>query len=214
MALSLDLGVAPVVSNEVADVVMRLGRTLEGAGCSVEHACPDLHDADAIFRTLRGVAFVANMRSLLQTARDRLKPDVIQNAEFGARLTLEEIVSAELAHGELVRRVARFFQQYDVLVCPSVLCPPIPVEERYLGELDGVPLGDYLGWLVMTCAISATGCPVLALPCGFTPGGLPVGVQVVGPARSDAELLSIGAFMEELLAITPKTPVEPRIAHG
>jgi amidase len=214
VALSLDLGVAPVVDTEVADLVTRLGRTLDGAGCVVEPACPDLHDAEAIFRTLRGVAYVGNMRSLLQTAHDRLKPEVIQNAEFGARLTIEDIVAAELAHGELVRRVARFFQQYDVLVCPSVLCPPIPVEERYLRELDGVPLGDYLGWLVMTCVISATGCPVLALPCGFTRGGLPVGVQVIGPARSDADLLAVGAFMEELLAIVPKTPVEPRITHA
>ena len=212
--LSPDLGVAPVVSAEVTDLVARLGRTLEGAGCVVEPACPDLRDAEAIFRTLRGVAYVGNMRSLLQSARGQLKPEVIENAEFGARLSLDDIVSAELAHGELVRRVARFFQQYDVLVCPSILCPPIPVEERYLRELDGVPLGDYLGWLVMTCVISATGCPVLALPCGFTRDGLPVGVQVIGPARSDADLLSIGAFMEALLAIAPTTPIEPRVTHG
>ena len=88
------------------------------------------------------------------------------------------------------------------------------MQERYLREIDGVPLGDYLGWLVMTTVISATGCPVLALPCGFTRGGLPVGVQVVGPARSETELLAIGAFMEERLAIAPKTPVEPRVTQA
>ena len=54
----------------MADLVTRLGRTLEGAGCVVEPACPDLHDAEGIFRTLRGVAYVGNMRSLLQTARE------------------------------------------------------------------------------------------------------------------------------------------------
>ncbi len=214
VALSLDLGVAPAVDAEVAELVTGLGRTLEGAGCVVEPACPNLSDAEAIFRTLRGVAYIGNMRSLLQTARDRLKPEVIENAEFGARLGIDDIVAAEIAHGELVRRVARFFQQYDVLVCPAILCPPIPVQERYLREIDGVPLGDYLGWLVMTTVISATGCPVLALPCGFTRGGLPVGVQVVGPARSETELLAIGAFMEERLAIAPKTPVEPRVTQA
>ena len=209
-ALSLDLGIAPIVAPEVARLFGLFGERLAGAGCDVEAACPDLQDAVSIFRTLRGVAFAGNMRTLLQKERHRLKPDVIANAEFGLGLTIDEVVSAELAHGELVRRVARFFERFDVLICPAVLCPPVRVEERYLPTLNGVELGDYLGWLVMTCAISVTGCPVLALPCGFTREGLPVGVQVIGPARSEARLLAIGAFLEQVLDVSPRTPIEPR----
>jgi amidase len=210
VAMSLDLGIAPTVSPEVARLFRSLGETLAGAGCAVEEACPDLGDADATFRTLRGVAYVANMRTLLDTARDRLKPEVIRNAEFGLGLTIDDIVSAELAQGEIVRRVAGFFGKYEILICPAVLCPPIRVEERYLAELDGVRFDDYLGWLVMTCAVSATGCPVLALPCGFTSGGLPVGVQVIGPPRSESRLFAIGAFLEQLLAVSPGAPIDPR----
>ena len=212
-ALSLDLGgVAPTIAPEVARLFGLLGEKLAGAGCDVEQACPDLRDAVSIFRTLRGVAFVGNMRTLLATERNRLKPDVIANAEFGSGLTIDDVVSAELAHGDLVRRVARFFERFDVLICPAVLCPPVRVEERYVPVLNGVELGDYLGWLVMTCAISATGCPVLALPCGFTRDGLPVGVQVIGPARSEARLLAIGAFLEQVLDVSPRAPIEPRSA--
>jgi amidase len=209
-ALSLDLGIAPTVSPEVARLFGLLGERLAGAGCDVEQACPDLQDAVSIFRTLRGVAFVGNMRTLLATERNRLKPDVIANAEFGLGLSINDVVSAELAQGDLVRRVARFFDRFDVLICPAVLCPPVRVEERYVPVLNGVQLGDYLGWLVMTCAISATGCPVLALPCGFTREGLPVGVQVIGPARSEARLLAIGAYLEQVLEVSPRTPIEPR----
>ena len=211
VALSLDLGIAPTVAPEVARLFGLLGEKLAGTGCAVEEACPDLRDAEATFRTLRGVAFVANMRTLLDKERARLKSDVIVNAEFGLGLTMSDIVSAELAHGDLVRRVARFFEAYDVLICPTVLCPPIRVEERYLAALNGVGLGDYLGWLVMTCAISVTGCPVLALPCGFTKDGLPVGVQVIGPARSEARLFAIGAFLEQLLDVSPWMPIDPRV---
>jgi amidase len=84
------------------------------------------------------------------------------------------------------------------------------VEERHVSELNGMQLGDYLGWLVMTCAISVTGCPVLALPCGFTPEGLPVGVQVIGPVGSDARLIAIGAYLEQVLDVSPRVPIEPR----
>ena len=61
-----------------------------------------------------------------------------------------------------------------------------------------------------TCAVSATGCPVLALPCGFTSDGLPVGVQVIGPPRSESRLFAIGAFLEQLLRVSPGTPIDPR----
>jgi amidase len=206
-ALSLDLGIAPTVASEVAGVFGLLGDKLAGAGCDVEAACPDLQDAIAIFRTLRGVSFAGNMRTLLEKERHRLKSDVIANAEFGLGLTIAEVVTAELAHGELVRRVARFFERFDVLICPTVLCPPVKVEERHVSELNGIRLGDYLGWLVMTCAISVTGCPVLALPCGFTRQGLPVGVQVIGPVGSDARLLAIGAFLEQVLDVSPRVPI-------
>ena len=207
VAFSLDLGIAPVVDPEVARICSAAVRKLESDGCVVEEVCPDLHDAEKTFHTLRGAAFVANLGPLLAEHRAALKPEVIANAEFGLRLSAEEVVRAEVAQGEIVRRMAQFFERYDALICPVALCPPIKAEERYLTSLHGVTFDSYLGWAVMTCVISVTGCPVLALPCGFTAGGLPVGVQIVGRPRSEAALLSIGAYLERLLDISPGTPI-------
>jgi len=67
-----------------------------------------------------------------------------------------------------------------------------------------------MGWLVLTCAITATSCPVVSLPGGFTSTGLPVGLQLVGPPRSEAKLLSMAAYVEALLDVKPKTPINPR----
>jgi amidase len=126
------------------------------------------------------------------------------------KLSVADIARAEIAHGEIVRRMARFFEKYDALICPVALAPPIKVEQRYLESLHGTRFDGYLGWLVMTWVISVTGCPVLALPCGFTSGGLPIGLQIIGPPRSDAKLLAIGAYLEDLLDVSPQTPIEPR----
>jgi amidase len=210
VAFSLDLGIARIVDPEVARVCTAAARKLQAAGCRVDEGCPDLQEAERTFQTLRGAVFVANMGPLLERHRDLLKPEVIANAEFGFGLGVADIVRAEIAQGEIVRRMARFFERYDVLICPAVLCPPIPVEQRYVESLHGVAFDGYLGWLVMTCAISVTGCPVLALPCGFTARGLPVGLQIIGPPRSDAKLLGIGAYLERLLDVSPRTPIEPR----
>ncbi len=210
IGFSLDLGIFPVLDPEVARVCGDAARRIAAAGCPVEEAHPDLRDAERTFQTLRGAAFVANMGAFVQQHRERVKPEVITNAEFGSRLTAADIGAAETAQGEIVRRMARFFEQHELLVCPAALTPPIPVEQRYLESLHGVRFEGYLGWLVPTCAISVTGCPVLALPCGFTADGLPVGLQVIGPPRSEARLLQVGAWLEQVLAVRPATPIDPR----
>jgi amidase len=212
VAFSLDLGVAPVVDPEVARVCLAAMQKLEAEGCRVEEAAPDLRDAEKTFLTLRGAAFVANMGPILDAHRDALKPEVIANVEFGLGLGAVDIARAEVAQGEIVRRMAGFFEGYDALICPASLCPPIAAERRYLDSLHGVVFDSYLGWAVMTCVISVTGCPVLALPVGFTADGLPIGVQIVGPPRSEARLFAIGAYLERLFDVAPHTPIDPRPA--
>ena len=76
--------------------------------------------------------------------------------------------------------------------------------------VDGVRLEGYMGWLVLTLAITVTSCPVMALPGGFTASGLPIGLQLVGPPRGEAKLFSVAAYMESLLKVTPRTPIDPR----
>jgi amidase len=124
-------------------------------------------------------------------------------------LKLTDVVAAEIAHGELIRRVARFFENYDLLICPAVMCPPCPVEMRYVEQLDGVKLEGYMGWLVMTYALSMTACPVLSIPCGFTAAGLPIGLQVVAPTRAEARLFAHGAYLEQLFGLAGRVPIDP-----
>lgn len=214
IAFSVDLGVMPVVHRDTRAVVEAAAKKIAGDGVIVEEAHPDLSDAVRNFMVLRGGIYVARIAPLLEKHRHLLKPEVIGNTEFGLGLTLSEVVAAELAQGEIVRRMARFFETYDLLVAPAVMCPPFPVETRYIAELDGVKLDGYMGWLALTCALSITACPILALPGGFTPDGLPVGLQVAGPLRSEAMLFAQGAYLEQLLGCADRLPIDPVRRHG
>ncbi|HEX6102781.1 MAG TPA: amidase family protein, partial [Alphaproteobacteria bacterium] len=62
----------------------------------------------------------------------------------------------------------------------------------------------------LVSAITLTSCPALSLPCGFTQAGLPVGLQIVGKPRGEAELLSAAAALEEVLGLARLTPIAPR----
>jgi amidase len=210
IAFSLDLGIYPTLDAEVARVCSEAARRMQAAGCAVAEAHPELADACDTFQVLRGAGYVANMGAFLAQHREQLKPEVIANAEYGLGLGAADIARAEIAQGEIVRRMARFLGQHEVLICPTAMTPAIPVEQRYLESLNGVRFDGYMGWLMSTCAISVTGCPVLALPCGFTRDGLPVGLQVIGAPRTEARLLQVGAWLEQVLAVGPCTPIDPR----
>jgi amidase len=209
IAFSADLGIAPVIQREVRTVCTAAAEKLARDGVAVEAAHPDLTDAEKNFMILRGAIYIARIAPLLEKHRHLLKPEVIENTEFGLNLKLTEVVAAEIAHGELIRRVAGFFENYDLLICPAVICPPFPVEMRYVSELDGVKLKGYMGWLVMTYALSMAACPVLSIPCGFTTDGLPIGLQVAAPARAEARLFAHGAYLEQLFGLAGRVPIDP-----
>ncbi len=210
VAISRDLGLPPV-NREVADIVMRAARRFEEVGVIVEEAHPDLHEARACSATLRALSY-ANKRPLLEAHRDLLKPEVIWNIEQGLRLSGADVARAEAQRAELFRRMGRFFETYDLILCPTTIVPPYPVEQRYVAECEGVKFETYVEWLAIVSAITLCCCPAISIPCGFTKEGLPVGLQIVAPPRAEARLLAGARLMEQILGLGAITPIDPRVS--
>ena len=135
------------------------------------------------------------------------------NIEKGLALSADDIGRAERARGALYHRLAAFFEDYDLLLCPTVVVPPFDVETRYLTEVEGAEFDNYVAWLALTLAFTPTACPALSLPCGFTEAGLPVGLQMVGRPRGEAALLAAARHLEGQLDIAPETPIDPVVRH-
>jgi amidase len=212
VAFSPDLGITPVDA-EVRQICEAAARRLTEAGAIVEQACPDFSGAAECFGVLRALGFVAGHREHYEKHRGKLKPDVIWNIERGLALTAGDIARAELARGALYHRVVEFFRSYDLLLCPAACVPPFDVGTRWLKELNGVTFDNYVEWIRITYAITLTSCPALSLPSGFTRDGRPVGLQMVGRPRGEADLLSAAAALEEILDIAKLTPIDPRPAR-
>jgi amidase len=83
-----------------------------------------------------------------------------------------------------------------VLLIPVTQVVPFPVEQEYPTEIAGVPQTSYLDWMRSAYFVSAAGNPALSVPAGFTPDGLPVGLQIVGRHRGDLEVLQVGHAFE------------------
>jgi amidase len=196
IAWSRDLGGLPV-DPAVTAVIEQQRATFEALGCIVEDATPDLGDADEIFTTLRAWKFELGLGSLLDTHRDQLKDTVIWNIEAGRRLNGPEVGRAMRLQGELIQRVRAFFRQYDALVLPVSQVPPFPVEQPYITEINGVLMSNYIEWMRSCYYITVTGHPAISVPAGFTPEGLPVGLQIVGRYRDEFGLLQLAHGYEQ-----------------
>ena len=213
IAYSSNLGQFPV-DKEVAAICAGAMRHFTDMGTIVEEAEPDLHDAVEIFQVLRAAKFAAERAELLLTQRDKLKPEVIWNIEKGLRLDGETIGRAEIARGALYDRVCRFFERYDLLVCPSAIVPPFDVDVRFVEAVEGVRFDNYVAWIGITFALTLTACPVLSVPAGITASGLPVGVQIMAPPRADAAALGAAGLFEQASGLAKRLPLDPLSPSG
>ena len=94
------------------------------------------------------------------------------------------------------QRVAGFFGTFEVLACPVSQVVPFDVTLDWVHDIDGVPQHTYLDWMASSYLISATGLPAISVPAGFTPAGLPVGLQLVGRWRAEWPLLGVAHAFE------------------
>ncbi len=179
-------------------------------GVIVEEAHPDLREAHECFHVLRAFVFAISKAALLRSKRDQLKPEIIWNIEEGLKLTVEKLERAEAQRVAMVARTVEFFRTYDLLLTPATIVAPFPIENRYVAECAGKKFDNYVEWLAIVYAITLVCCPALSLPCGFTASGLPVGLQMVGPPRGEAQLLAGAKALEDILGISGTTPIDPR----
>lgn len=208
VAFSANLGLSNVDPEVVAICRAAAGR-FASLGTAVEEAAPDFSGSIETFQTQRGLLFAALRGDLLATERARINPSIVWNIEKGLNLSADEIIRAERERAALYHRVAAFFTDYDLLLCPVVAVPPYPVEQAYPTRIGDQQLTSYIDWMFLTFVVTLTGCPALSLPCGFTKGGLPVGLQVIGPTHGDAAVLAAGALMEQAFGIAARLPIDP-----
>ena len=205
IAWTRDFGGLPM-EPQVTAVLEKQKKVFESLGCIVEEACPDFTGATEAFETLRAVSFAARFAPLLKTHRALLKDTVIWNIEQGLALDGAEIGRAELLRTELYQRMRAFLERYEFLLGPVNQLAPFPVETEYPTEIAGVKLHNYLDWMKSCYYVTITSHPAISVPAGFTPGGLPVGLQIVGRYRDDFGVLQLAHAFEGETGVWKRRP--------
>jgi amidase len=91
----------------------------------------------------------------------------------------------------------QFFEKYDYFVLPVTQVAPFDVEMPYPTEIEGTRMTTYVDWMRSCWYISFMSNPAMSVPAGFTPSGLPVGIQIVGRHRDEWSLLQLAHAFEQ-----------------
>ena len=204
VAFSEDLGFAPV-DDGVRRVFRERTAAFRHLFAEAGERDPDMAEASRVFWLLRGVHFLAAHAERYREHRELLGPNVVANVEAALAMSAEEIAWASAECTRIYRAFQEFFEDVDVLICPTAAVPPFPVEQLYCDTINGEKLANYIKWVDIVAGITLTGHPVVQLPCGRGPTGMPFGLQIVAPRlHADRFVIGVAAALERHLAGIPE----------
>jgi aspartyl-tRNA(Asn)/glutamyl-tRNA(Gln) amidotransferase subunit A len=192
------IGVVPSILEEadapVADAVDGALGVLAGLGCPVVvvdgPTVGDLDTANALGLLISRSEAAAFHRSQ-GTDLERCIPEVRDQLTEALEITATDYLDAQRQRQALAERTLAALAPVDILVTPTtpVPAPPLAEYEEYLLVLSR----NAIIW-------SLVGNPAVSLPCGTTPGGLPIGVQLTAAPGAERLLAEVGILLETALA--------------
>jgi amidase len=204
VALTPDFGFAPT-ERHIAEVFAGKTGLFRNVFARAEDATPDCTGADEAFEVLRALNFLASHHEKVKTRPQDVGPNVRANVAEGLGYSAADVTRAMLLQTAMYRRWQAFFEQYDVILTPSITISPRSWRELYPAEIDGKPTRTYFHWLALAYAVTLAGHPALSLPVGLDRNGMPFGLQIVGPRGGDVLVLSVAAALEGMLAEDART---------
>lgn len=194
VAWSEDLGFAPAVDPEVRALCAKAAGAFRELGCRVEAVAPGWPSPHECWSEIFCGGIATRMAPYLDR-KSEIEPGLYRIIATTLENPPTKYVQAwfdRLAWWEHPRRL---FEKYDLLLTPTVACPPFAVGLDNPAEIAGTPVPPY-GWIPFTYPFNMTGQPAASVPCGFTRDGLPVGLQIVGRRFDDAAVVRASAAFE------------------
>ena len=201
-----DLGGAATFDSRIRNAVNAQRKVFESLGCIVEEAEPDFTGADEAYNILRAWGYVANYGELARTHRSQIKDTVLFEIDRGLKLSGADIARADTLHSAAWDRMRRFQQKYEYFILPATQVPPFDIDQPYITEIEGVKMATYIDWMKCCYLITILENPSISVPCGYTPEGLPVGLQIVGRHRDEFSVLQLAHAFEQATKATHRRP--------
>jgi amidase len=136
----------------------------------------------------------------------RIKPEARWEIERGARLTAYDLADAQTERTAWYHVVRGLFERFDYLVLPSAQVFPFDAATHWPREIAGRAMDTYHRWMEVVVPITMAGGPALNVPAGFSAGGLPMGIQLVGRPHDELGCLQLAHAYEQATSWVARRP--------
>src|SRR5882762_7527653 len=194
IAWSPRLGYVKKLNPEVEAATANAAQVFADLGAIVEEADPGFIRPYEMIMAIWGGVSATIVSAIPEEERAKLDPGFQKIAEDGKLVSLIDYLAAVTARQDLAIAMERFHEKYDLLLTPQM---PIPaLEAGLVTPADGSYGDNWINWSPYTYPFNLTQQPAASVPCGFSSDGLPIGLQIVGPARHDHRVLRAARAFE------------------
>jgi aspartyl-tRNA(Asn)/glutamyl-tRNA(Gln) amidotransferase subunit A len=204
VAFSPDLGYLKVDA-EVAQPVARAARVFEELGCIVEEVEPGWGDPIEMEHCHFASNYAGMLGHLLDEWAERMDPGLVALTRHGLTYSAADYCRAQGERLAYYDKVHAFFERYDLLLTPALSVAAFPAEYLIPPHWEQHPW-DWLRWAGFSFPFNLTWLPAATCPCGFTPAGLPVGLQIVAGRFQDLLVLQASRAFEQARPWADKRP--------
>ena len=205
VAWSGDLGFARVVDPEVKSACEKAARRFRELGCRVDEVKPGWPSPKAAWAPIFCGGIAARLQPYLPERRADIDAGLATITDEALTWGPSKYVQAWFDRMAWNDHPRQLFDKYDLLLTPTIACPPFKVGLDNPTEIAGAPLEPY-DWIPFTFPFNMTGHPAASVPCGFTADGLPIGLQIVGRRFEDDAVLRASAGFETLQPWAARKP--------
>ena len=192
---SADFGFAPVLP-EVVDVTFKAAMVFEELGCVAEEVNMVLPEPYDSFGPIQSAGAYDSLGQYLDEYGDRMTEFARFFIEMGSRVTTGDYMRAEGRIAELKATFDDAFETYDLIMSPVSSFPAFP-NETFPGSITGSSSYPVQYWNgAFTMHGNAIGHPAASVPAGFSPDGLPIGLQIIGRRYDEESVLAASAAFE------------------
>lgn len=157
--------------------------------CSTAEASANLARLDGVRYGFRGGSPEGGLREMYESTRSEgFGPEVKRRIILGTYVLSSGYYDAYYNRAMKARTLVRRDYEDAFGLCDVIMSPVAPTPAYKFGDAEKDPLKAYLGD-ILTVATNLSGCCGMSIPCGKTQDGLPVGLQVIGPAFGEVAML-------------------------
>ncbi len=170
-------------------------------GVRVEEALPrfDFERLWQGFVVLRQFGLIGKLGPVFTdpARREKLKPEAQWEVEQGLKLSASDVQRAGDARMAWYHALLALFEDHDFLALPTAQVFPYAIDQHWPKEIAGRQMDSYHRWMEVVVGATMAGCPAISVPVGFGPGGLPMGMQLIGRPRADLAVLQLARAYED-----------------